>query len=177
MEILVIETPTTNKLLNTYILFMTFPFVIELEKKINTKGDIESQLKIYDLIQSYLKSKSVDNCYRTGNIIKFKQSFFVLNSNVFATIDSGEMELIDNSGAYSLKYRFYLVWFFIISCVITVGFGLISGKLIVSIVVFMVLVLGNFVICLVRQQGVINDLVYIIDEANRNKNTTTGNGY
>ena len=154
---------------------MTFPFVIELEQKIKTTVETESLIKIYDIIQSYLKSKSVDNCYRTGNTIKFKQSFFVLNTNVFATIDKGEIELIENKGDYSLKYKFFMLWFFIVSTAMSIGFGLFSGQFIFAIVVFFILVIGNFVICLIRQKGVMNELVYKIDEAYRNSKTATAN--
>ena len=147
---------------------MTFPFVIELEQKIKTTGDTDSVLNVYTIIQTYLKSKSVDDFYKVENMIKFKK-WFGLNTNVFSSIDKGEFELVENKGEYILKYRFYILWFFIISTAMTIGFGLLSGQFIFALVVFLVLVIGNFLTCLVRQQGVMNDLVYNIDEAYRNR--------
>lgn len=146
---------------------MTFTFVIELEQKIKTTGDTDSLLNVYTIIQVYLKSKSVDDFYKTENTIKFKK-WFGMNTNVFSLIDKGEFELIENKGEYKLKYRFYMLWFFIIATAMTIGFGLLSGQFLFAVVVFFVIVVGNFLICLVRQQGVMNDLVYNIDEAYRN---------
>jgi hypothetical protein len=154
---------------------MTFPFVIELEQKIKTTDDTVSLLNVFTIVQTYLKSKSVDNFYKTENTIKFKQSFFTLNTNVFATIDKGEFELIENNGEFKLKYRFYMLWFFIISSTMSICFGIFTGQLIFAIVVFFVSVIGNFLICWVRQKGVMNDIVYNIDEAYRNRKTATVN--
>ncbi len=148
---------------------MTFPFVIELEQKIKTTGDTDSLLNVFTIIQTYLKSKSVDDFYKSENTIKFKKGFFGMNTNVFATIDKGEFELIENKGEYKLIYRFYMLWFFIISTTMSIVFGIVSGQLIFAIVVFFGLVICNFLICFVRQQGVMNDLVYSIDEAYRNR--------
>ncbi len=117
---------------------MTFPFVIELEQKIKTTGDTDSLLNVYTIIQVYLKSKSVDDFYKTENTIKFKK-WFGMNTNVFS-----------------------------LTTAMTIGFGLLSGQFLFAVVVFFVIVVGNFLICLVRQQGVMNDLVYNIDEAYRN---------
>ncbi len=148
---------------------MTFPFVVEFEQGVKSTGDAASELNIFTIIQTYLKSKSVDDFYRTGNTIKFKKGFFGMNTNVFAIIDKGEFELVEINGQYKLKYRFYFLWHFIISTAMSIAFGLISQQIIFAVIIFLAFSFGNFFISLVRQQGVMNDLVYNIDEAYRNR--------
>ncbi len=144
---------------------MIFPFIIEYEKSIKVSDNTASVTNVFTIIQEFLRSKSIDNQYRTENIIKFKQGFFGLNTNVFAGIDKGEFELIENNGNYKLKYRFYFLWYFILSTVFSLTLGLISQQLVFAMVFFFGMAVVNFSICLVRQKGVINDLVYNIDEA------------
>ena len=148
---------------------MTFPFVIELERKIKTADDTASVLNVFDIIQAYLKSKSVDDFYKTENTIKFKKGFFGMNTNVFSLIDKGEFELVENKGEFKLKYRFYMLWFFVISTIMVTIFSILSGQFIFGLVLFFSIVVCNFLVSLVRQQGVMNDLIYNIDEAYRNR--------
>lgn len=108
---------------------MIFPFVIEFEQDVKSTGDTASELNVFSIIQTYLKSKSVDDYYRTGNIIKFKKGFFGMNTNVFAIIDKGEFELLESNGKYKLKYRFYFLWHFIIATAMSIAFGLISQQI------------------------------------------------
>ncbi|MBK6986584.1 MAG: hypothetical protein IPH32_18445 [Bacteroidetes bacterium] len=92
-----------------------------------------------------------------------------MNTNVFAIIDKGEFELAENNGHYKLKYRFYFLRHFIISTIMSIVFGVVSQQVGFAVVVFFGFVIINFLISLVRQQGVMNDLVYNIDEAYRNR--------
>ncbi len=147
---------------------MTFPFVIELEQKINITGDANSLLEAFNIIQAYLKSKSIDDYYKTGEKIKFKKGFFGMNTNVFAIIDKGEFELSENNREYKLIYRFYLLRFFITSLAMSIGFGLISRQFIAGIVAFFALCIGNFIVCGIRQQYVIDELAKKINKANNN---------
>ncbi len=151
---------------------MTFPFVVEFEQDIKTTGDTASVLNIYTIIQTYLKSKSVDDFYKTENTIKFKNTLFGSSTNVFAIINKGEFEIVEYNGKYKLKYRFYFLRHFIISKIMSIIFGVVSQQVGFAVVVFFGFVIINFLISLVRQQGVMNDLVYNIDEAYRNR----GNG-
>ena len=147
---------------------MTFPFVVEFEKEIKTTGDSASELNVFTIIETYLKSKSVDDFYKTENTIKFKKDLFGMNTNVFAIIDKGEFELAENKGQYKLKYRFYFLRHFIISTVMSIAFGLVTQQPILFLVVLFAFTIGNFLISVFRQQGVMNDLVYNIDEAYKN---------
>jgi hypothetical protein len=147
---------------------MTFPFVIELEQNIKTTGETSSELNVFTIIQTYLKSKSVDDFHKTENIIKFKKGIFGMNTNAFAIIDKGEFELVENNGQYKLKYRFYLFRHFIISTILSIGLGIISQQFIFAIIAFIGFALINFIICFIRQLRVINELVSNIDEAYKN---------
>lgn len=142
---------------------MVFPFVIVLEQKVK----ITDPFKAFTTIQNYLRTKSVDDFYKTGEIIKFKKGLFVLNTNVFAIIDKGEFELAENNQEYKLIYRFYLLRFFITSLMMSIGIGLISMRPIVGIIAFLILYIGNFITCCIRQQSVIDELVTKIDKENK----------
>ncbi|HVA97480.1 MAG TPA: hypothetical protein VNG53_01180 [Bacteroidia bacterium] len=138
---------------------MIFPFDIKLEQVTNSDIGLKSEQKVFDIIENYIKSKSVTDFYRTGNQINFKQSFFVLNTNVFAIIDKGEFIVKFNNNKVNLIYKFYLIRFFIVSSLLAIGFGFVVGQLVFGLITFLLFVIGNFIICYNRQKSALNEII------------------
>jgi hypothetical protein len=138
---------------------MIFPFEIKFEQQTNSDIGLKSKEKVFDIIENYIKSKSVTDFYRTGNQINFKQSFFVLNINVFAIIDKGEFIVNIDKDKANVIYKFYLLKFFIISFLMTTVFGVAIGHLIIGLLMFLLSITVNFIICYNKQKGVLNDII------------------
>ena len=144
--------------------FMTFPFVITFERI--TKVDVgqKFEVKSFLVIENYLKAKRVDNFYRVDNSIKFKKGFFGLNTNPFSSIDKGEFTVTPNSQGFTLTYKFYILRQIIITTIMSIVAGFASGQLSIGLIGFTVLTIGNYLISIVRQLGVFNDIFFDINK-------------
>ena len=141
-----------------------FPFVVELEQDITVPAGTVSELRTFEVIQNYLRSKSVHDFYRSNKVVRFKKGFFTSRTHIFAVIDKGEFELVENESRYTLKYRVYFLQLFIMVSLMSIAFGLVSQNWVFSVIAFLFLGGLNFLISIVRQKGVLSHLVSVINQ-------------
>lgn len=79
-------------------------------------------------------------------------------------IEKGQFNLITSDNATTLTYEFFMFRMFIMTIILSGFGGLVSGQIGVGLFFFTCLFGGNWIIALIRHNGLIDGIVWEINE-------------
>jgi hypothetical protein len=135
-----------------------FPLTIKLERDLYF-GEMDLHDHILKFISEKLIELELDEIKVDGNRVKFKNRFFngQRRWHLMATIDSGYFDY--NNIRKTLVYEFSTTRAFLVVLVMSVFFGIISGSIGMSAVIFLWLYGMNWIICVIRHNRFLNELI------------------
>lgn len=137
-----------------------FPFIIIYSRRFNYQlSDVEIA-RALDQIKAILEDKTAEDIKITGNQLTFNSSFFGqrMNWNIMVTIDKGELTFDSGNGETILTYKIFMHRLFMVTAVMSIFMGMVSGKIWVGILCFTWLGLVNWLIGTIRHSLLITHI-------------------
>jgi len=119
-------------------------------------------------IADYMKKKKADELCIEGNTLTFKENFFKFrwNTDILVPIEKGVFSIHNSEHATIVTYEFFMYRLFLIAAVMSIVMGLLSHELWVGVACFGWLGGMNWVIALVRQKAMLDEIVDNLNDKN-----------
>jgi hypothetical protein len=142
---------------------MPFPISIRFKKRLKVTITSENQPKALRYIQKTIQDKAAGNIVIENNQVSYKGSTQSGRRSLFGEI-RGTFTLINGKDGRSyLIYEFKMYHLFIVTPIMAVAFGLLSHHWWLGIIAFLWLCGMNWIIYLIRNEALANELATGID--------------
>ncbi len=137
-----------------------FPFTINYSRRLPNRLSDNEVTGALDEIKKILEEKTAEDVDIKENELTFSVSFFGhrWNWNIMVPIDKGQITLTPENENTVLSYKIFMYRIFIITAIMSIFIGLVSGTIGVGVFCFSWLCGGNWVIGVLRHRGLIGDI-------------------
>ena len=145
---------------------MIFPFTISYTRRLSKKLSDNETARALNQIKTIIEKKTAEDIEIKKDSLTFKVSLFGLrwNWNVMVPIEKGQFNLVTSDNTTTLTYEFFMYRMLIITSIMSIFGGLVSGQIGVGIFFFTVLFGLNWITALIRHNGLIDDIAWEINE-------------
>jgi hypothetical protein len=147
---------------------MAFPITVEFNKKLKAVVTADNQLQILEQIKLSISEDKADNIIIEETQVRYKGSTSNWRGSLFGSVDNGTFTLVTKNDEWWLNYKINMQKQFIITAIMSVAMGAYmfigAGIRWVGFAAFAWLCGGNWIINVVRHDGVADTIAFKIDE-------------
>ena len=145
---------------------MTFPFTIKYTRRLSKKLTDNEATWTLNEIKAVIEDKTAEDIEIKKDLLTFKVSFLGQrwNWNIMVPIEKGQFNLVTSDSTTTLTYEFFMYRMLIITSIMSIFGGLVSGQIGVGIFFFTVLFGLNWITALIRHNGLIDDIAWEIND-------------